>query len=202
MRRYMPRVHVRVHVTCACARAAVCGPYTRLDIVVVALGDGVRGLEGGADDQPRRQQLRRHRLAWWWNAAKQPTSTSWAAAPYRSSLIPRLSPECTTPVSSPGTSRVLRVLGVCLGLEQGLEIAPDCTTGSSRITPVRPGLALEAGRAARRERGRRGCLRDECRRRPERQGPPWHAVRAAGASWVAGRSAGCARGETGCANLH
>ena len=136
MRMDMPRVHVHVHATCACACAAVCGPYTRLDIVVVALGDGVSGLEGGADDQPRRQQLRRHRLAWWWDAAKQVTSASWAAAPYRSSLITRLSPECTTPVSSPGTNRVLRVLGLGLRIEQGLEIAPDCTTGSSRITPV------------------------------------------------------------------
>ena len=135
MRMDMPRVHVHVHATCACACAGVCG-LTRLDIVIVALGDGVRGLEGGADDQPRRQQLRRHRLAWWWDAAKQVTSASWAAAPYRSSLITRLSPECTTPVSSPGTNRVLRVLGLGLRLEQALEIAPDCTTGSSRITPV------------------------------------------------------------------
>ena len=54
---------------CMCIVQRCCWP-TRLDVVVVALGDGVRGLEGGADDQSRRQQLRRHRLAWWWNAAK------------------------------------------------------------------------------------------------------------------------------------
>ena len=99
---------------CTCM-VQLCVGHARLDIIVVALGDGVRGLEGGTDDQPRRQQLRRHRLAWWWDAAKQPTSASWAAAPYRSSLITRLSPDCTTPVPSPGTSRVLRVLG--LGLD-------------------------------------------------------------------------------------